>query len=112
MENELPPDHIPVESSNIASFAHRENKLQVLFKSGVLWEYEGVTLETYIALCEAESKGSFFSKNIFLKEHQDKSRNNQEIIGKMAARGGGKWRKGNASQGKEELSLGFPPRRP
>lgn len=52
-----------VVSSNIAAigFSESEQKLRVQFSNGTLYEYAKVPPETYKAMQEAKSIGSFFS---------------------------------------------------
>ena len=53
-------------SSNIAEIGYNpdERTLQVMFKRGGIYNYEGVTQDGYDSLMKAESKGKFFNGNI------------------------------------------------
>lgn len=54
-----------VQSSQIAQVGHDGGlKLQVLFRRGGLYEYDGVTSTEFDEMMNAESLGSFFYKNI------------------------------------------------
>jgi hypothetical protein len=44
-------------SSNIDSIGFEKGVMQVKFKNGGLYEYQGVTLEQFVALKSAESVG-------------------------------------------------------
>ena len=69
-EVELPPNHQAVESSNIKSLAFLNpdatgtGTLEILFKSGVIWQYKNVHRELAEELQKAESVGSFFAQRI------------------------------------------------
>lgn len=49
--------HHQVSSSNIATVGFSEGVMEVRFKNGGLYRYEGVTLEQFVALKNAESVG-------------------------------------------------------
>lgn len=55
-----------VESSNIEaiSYLKAEKILKIHFKNGSVYEWKDVPVRKYNRLMEAESKGSFFSKEI------------------------------------------------
>lgn len=57
---------IPVTSSQISQIGHdpRTNTLVVVFKNGSRYKYANVTTQLFEQLRDAESVGSFFSKNI------------------------------------------------
>ncbi len=59
-------ERIPVESSNLASVGYDTEKatLEIEFLNGGIYQYFGVSLETYEGLMSAGSKGSFFDRNI------------------------------------------------
>jgi len=41
-----------------------EKRLKITFQNDTVYEYEGVEENVYQSLCEAESHGVYFSKNI------------------------------------------------
>ncbi len=49
--------HVSVTSSNIESIGFEKGVMQVKFKNGGLYAYQGVTLEQFVALKAAESIG-------------------------------------------------------
>lgn len=51
-------------SSNIKSISHDGENLTVIFRSGGVYIYEGVSEEVFNRFCEAESFGKFFLKEI------------------------------------------------
>lgn len=51
-------------SSNIRRFAWRDGLLVVEFLDGQVYQYQGVPVEKFSALCSAPSKGSFFAREI------------------------------------------------
>ena len=53
-----------VNSSNIEQIAHKDNSLYVWYKSGNLYEYLDVPVETYTKLLESESKGRFMNSEV------------------------------------------------
>jgi hypothetical protein len=60
-------DLLHVQSSNIAAVGYDavQNILYVQFKGkDTVYEYHGVPLETYVAMMNAESIGSFYARNI------------------------------------------------
>lgn len=59
-------ERTPVASSNIASVGHdpETNTLEVEFKNGGVYQYEGVSADEHGALASADSIGSHFHKNI------------------------------------------------
>ena len=60
------PEMIPVASSQIESigFDAEDEAMFIKFPSGGLYRYDGVPQEVFDALAAAESKGSFFYRNI------------------------------------------------
>lgn len=54
----------PVTSSNIESIGHEGDTLAVQFKNGALWNYPGVTADTFDAMQKADSVGKFFNAHI------------------------------------------------
>ena len=56
----------PVVSSNLAyvGYVDERKDLFVKFKNGALWVYHGVPAEEWTGLMAAESKGSYFARNI------------------------------------------------
>jgi hypothetical protein len=60
------PEMTPVSSSNIAAVGYDEQagELTVEFHSGQTYVYDGISPETYRALLQAPSIGSFFYANI------------------------------------------------
>lgn len=50
-----------------ASYIEETNVLEVKFNRGAIYRYFDVPKETFLALCVAESAGSFFNKNIAAK---------------------------------------------
>lgn len=56
----------PVKSSNLKSVGYNASTqtLEVEFKNGAVWHYEGVPQAKYDDMIEAESIGSYFSHNI------------------------------------------------
>ncbi|MGE6126507.1 KTSC domain-containing protein [Aeromonas rivipollensis] len=59
-------ERIAVNSSNLASVGYENNSLtlEVEFLHGGTYQYYGVTEDVYTALMNADSVGSFFSRNI------------------------------------------------
>ncbi len=57
-------DMKPVESGNILEIGYKDLVLRVKFKGGGLYNYYEVPPEIHEAFIEADSKGSFLSKNI------------------------------------------------
>jgi len=59
-------DPIPVKSSLIKAIGYNDEKeeLQVEFKNGTEYLYQGVPQGTFEALADADSVGAFFSANI------------------------------------------------
>lgn len=61
-----------VVSSNIEKVGFDRDKLYIQFKSGITYEYDGVSDAVFFALSKAESAGQFFhrfirSKYVFRK---------------------------------------------
>lgn len=59
----------PVSSSNVSGFGYdSSNKtLAVQFSSGSTYHYSNVPEEVYVAFREADSKGSFFAREVRAK---------------------------------------------
>jgi hypothetical protein len=57
-------NRIPVKSSNLKSVGYNAGTLEVEFANGAVWSYANVPAETYKAMTEAPSIGSFFSTTI------------------------------------------------
>ena len=55
-------DRIQVVSSNLASVGYDKNQniLEIEFKSGSVYQYDGVPERIFVALLQAPSKGKFF----------------------------------------------------
>ena len=60
---------VPLRSSNLhsARYERDESLLRVRFKSGSVYQYEGVTEDVFDSLCDAASSGSYFARKI--REH-------------------------------------------
>ena len=56
--------HTKVKSSNLESVAHEGTTLEIKFKGGGTYRYEGVHPNTVRALMNAKSKGTFFNERI------------------------------------------------
>lgn len=58
--------HIKLESANIVSAGHDPDTktLEIKFKTGATYSYDGVPTSVYKALVGADSVGSYFHKNI------------------------------------------------
>lgn len=58
--------HLKVVSSNIDKAAYHVTKklLSIKFKSGKVYRYSGVSIKEFTDFTQAESQGSWFSKNI------------------------------------------------
>ena len=56
----------PVSSTSIHSVGYdpQEKILEIEFKSGEIYQYEGVPLDVYTALLEADSHGKYFLSQI------------------------------------------------
>ena len=67
-------ERIKVESSNLKSIGYSEKELvlEIEFKSWWIYQYKNVPLKVYNSLIQAESLGSFFSKNIKWKFEYEK----------------------------------------
>ena len=50
-----------------ASYIEESKVLEVKFNRGAIYRYFDIPKEIFVALCEAESAGSFFNKNIATK---------------------------------------------
>jgi len=50
-----------------ASYIEESKVLEVKFNRGAIYRYFDIPKEIFVALCEAESAGSFFNKNIAAK---------------------------------------------
>lgn len=55
---------VPVESSSIESVGYERSVLEVSFRNGGLYQYFDVPEELVVMLMRAESKGSFFNRQI------------------------------------------------
>jgi hypothetical protein len=66
MQSAGPIDREPVESSNLKSIGYSaaRNTLAVEFRNGTIVHYSGVGMELATAFYCAESKGSFFAKQV------------------------------------------------
>jgi hypothetical protein len=51
----------PVSSSTIAAIGHDNDKMQVEFKSGNIYEYSGISKNLYDSIINAESVGKRFA---------------------------------------------------
>lgn len=59
------PDFTAIEnSSNLKGVAYQGDVLTVQFLNGTIWRYTGVPEETFKAMMDADSKGSYFSREI------------------------------------------------
>jgi hypothetical protein len=56
--------HIPLESSLLASAAYSDATLELLFRNGQIYRYLAVPPEVFQALLAAPSKGAFFNQSI------------------------------------------------
>ncbi len=56
----------PVHSKNLESVGYdpKALRLEIEFKNGSVYQYEGVPGEMHSALMQAPSQGSFFNRNI------------------------------------------------
>jgi len=54
----------PVLSSNIDSIGYEAGTLEIKFKSGNIYQYQGVPEHVYHELMAAPSKGSYFADHI------------------------------------------------
>ena len=52
-----------IESSMIEAVEYDGDKLYIQFKTGKVYEYEGVNAESYSAFMQADSKGKYFHEN-------------------------------------------------
>jgi len=61
--------HSDIKSSNIRSIAYDEKSksLEIIFKNGGHYSYEGVPLETHKALVGADSPGNYFFQRVKTK---------------------------------------------
>jgi len=57
---------VAIRSSSLAQVAYdcRQSILRVQFRDGTAYEYEGVPLQTYLDLLQADSKGGYFNRYI------------------------------------------------
>ncbi len=62
----IPPNEVPVSSSNIQSVLYNEEdrNLDVTFRNGTRYRYHGVDPSLYSAFLQAPSKGSFLHQHI------------------------------------------------
>ena len=56
--------HESIKSSMISSVAHEENVLEVEFRNGRRYQYNGVSKEMFRSLVDSGSPGKFFNENI------------------------------------------------
>ncbi|MBM7064294.1 KTSC domain-containing protein [Neisseria elongata] len=56
--------HHPVLSSNLSSVAYENGILEIRFKNGSLYRYEGVPQTVYYELLHAPSKGRYLHSQI------------------------------------------------
>lgn len=54
----------PVTSSIIQAIGHEGTTLAVRFKTGAVWHYQNVPDETFQAMLDSDSVGSFFNSRI------------------------------------------------
>ena len=57
---------VAIRSSSLAQVAYdcHQAILRVQFRDGTAYEYEGVPLQTYLDLLQADSKGGYFNRYI------------------------------------------------
>ena len=57
---------LAIRSSSLAQVAYDRHQsiLLVQFRDGTVYEYEGVPLQTYLDLLQADSKGAYFNRHI------------------------------------------------
>ena len=57
---------VAIQSSSLAQVAYdcHQSLLRVQFRDGTAYEYEGVPLQTYLDLLQADSKGGYFNRYI------------------------------------------------
>jgi hypothetical protein len=57
---------LAIRSSSLAQVAYdcHQSILRVQFCDGTAYEYEGVPLQTYLDLLQADSKGGYFNRSI------------------------------------------------
>jgi hypothetical protein len=67
-------DRTPVESSMIASIGYDRatQTLELEFKSGAIWQYEGVPQSEYDALMAADSHGSY-ARSFIIGDYPERS---------------------------------------
>jgi hypothetical protein len=60
------PDPVAVESSSLANVSYDDQRaiLQVEFRDGAVYQYAGVSLQTFQDLLQASSKGAYFNRHI------------------------------------------------
>lgn len=63
--------HIPIASSNISTVGYDRptNTLEIKFKSGKTYSYEGIPRHVYNGLLESDSAGKYFNSHIVGKFH-------------------------------------------
>lgn len=71
-EKEPQVEQVKLKSSNLDSVAYSEDTkiMQVVFKSGGIYMYYDIPPKTFDGLLMASSKGTFFHKNIKLKNYR------------------------------------------
>ena len=57
---------VAIRSSSLAQVAYdcHQSILRVQFRDGAAFDYEGVPLQTYLDLLQADSKGAYFNRHI------------------------------------------------
>lgn len=57
---------VALQSSSLAQVGYdcHQSILRVQFRDGTAYDYEGVPLETYLDLLQADSKGAYFNRHI------------------------------------------------
>lgn len=65
---------LAVRSSMFISVGYDESTqtLEIEFKNGDVWQYSGVSIETYNAMMQSESNGKYFLSNIKGKYKENK----------------------------------------
>lgn len=54
----------PVKSSNLVSAGYVAGVLEIEFRGGKIYRYDGVPVEVYVGLTVADSAGKFFAQHI------------------------------------------------
>ena len=57
---------VAIRSSSLAQVAYdcHQSILRVQFRDGTAYDYEGVPLQSYLDLLQADSKGAYFNRHI------------------------------------------------